>query len=48
MRISIDLNGFFEIIKLMNKGNFLLVNQKLHGHKRFKAIEIARLFHFLE
>ena len=53
MRISIDLNGFFEIMKLKNKGKFRLVNQILHGHEKFKAIKIAklnfaRLFHFLE
>ena len=53
MRISHDLNGFFEIMKLNNKGKFCLVNQILHGHEKFKAIKIAklifaRLFHFLE
>ena len=43
MRISIDLNGFFEDMKLKNKGKFLLVNQILHGHKKFKVIKIAKL-----
>ena len=53
MRISIDLNGFFKIMKLKNKGKFRLVNQILHGHKKFKLIRIAKLifaksFYFLE
>ena len=33
MSISIDLNGFFEIMKLKNKGKSRLVNQVLHGQK---------------